>query len=132
MRKIKLTYLIDDDEIYIFTAKKLINKTDFSEEVKFFYNGKEALEAIKSKLYNEEEVPEVILLDLNMPIMDGWQFLDEFIRIKTKKTIKIYIVSSSVNPVDLERAKTYNMVSNYTVKPISREKLKEITEEVFA
>ena len=76
MRKIKLTYLIDDDEIYIFTAKKLINKTDFSEEVKFFYNGKEALEAIKSKLYNEEELPEVILLDLNMPIMDGWQFLD--------------------------------------------------------
>ena len=132
MRKIKLTYLIDDDEIYIFTAKKLINKTDFSEEVKFFYNGKEALEAIKSKLYNEEELPEVILLDLNMPIMDGWQFLDEFIRIKTKKTIKVFIVSSSVNPVDLERAKTYNMVSNYTVKPISREKLKEITEEVFA
>ncbi|UAB74589.1 response regulator [Mesoflavibacter sp. SCSIO 43206] len=132
MRKIKLTYLIDDDEIYIFTAKKLINKTDFSEEVKFFYNGKEALEAIKSKLYNEEELPEVILLDLNMPIMDGWQFLDEFIRIKTKKTIKVYIVSSSVNPVDLERAKTYNMVSNYIVKPISREKLYSITEEVFS
>ena len=131
MRKIKLTYLIDDDEIYIFTAKKLINKTDFSEEVKFFYNGKEALEAIKSKLYNEEELPEVILLDLNMPIMDGWQFLDEFIRIKTKKTIKVYIVSSSVNPVDIERAKTYNMVSNYIVKPISREKLYSITEEVF-
>lgn len=131
MRKIKLTYLIDDDEIYIFTAKKLINKTDFSEEVKFFYNGKEALEAIKSKLYNEEELPEVILLDLNMPIMDGWQFLDEFIRIKTKKTIKIYIVSSSVNPTDIERAKTYNMVSNYIVKPISREKLYSITEEVF-
>ena len=67
-----------------------------------------------------------------MPIMDGWQFLDEFIRIKTKKTIKVYIVSSSVNPTDIERAKTYNMVSNYIVKPISREKLKEITEEVFA
>lgn len=131
MRKIKLTYLIDDDEIYIFTAKKLINKTDFSEEVKFFYNGKEALRAIKSKLYNEEELPDVILLDLNMPIMDGWQFLDEFIRIKTKKTIKVYIVSSSVNPTDIERAKTYNMVSNYTVKPISREKLYSITEEVF-
>lgn len=132
MRKIKLTYLIDDDEIYIFIAKKLINKTDFSEEVEFFYNGKEALRAIKSKLYNEEELQDVILLDLNMPIMDGWQFLDEFIRIKTNKTIKVFIVSSSVNPVDLERAKTYNMVSNYTVKPISREKLKEITEEVFA
>jgi CheY-like chemotaxis protein len=64
--------------------------------------------------------------------MDGWQFLDEFIRIKTKKTIKVYIVSSSVNPVDLERAKTYNMVSNYIVKPISREKLYSITEEVFS
>ena len=77
MRKIKLTYLIDDDEIYIFTAKKLINKTDFSEEVKFFYNGKEALRAIKSKLYNEEELPDVILLDLMIYFFAPIRFKDK-------------------------------------------------------
>lgn len=132
MKKIKLTYLIDDDEIYIFTTKKLINKIDFCEEIAVFQNGKEAIEAIKFTLRNKNELPDVILLDLNMPIMDGWQFLDEFIRIKSEKQIKIYIVSSSVDPSDIERAKTYNMVSNYIVKPISREKLHEITEEVFA
>ncbi|WP_336066117.1 response regulator [Mesoflavibacter sp. CH_XMU1404-2] len=132
MKKIKLTYLIDDDEIYIFTTKKLINKIDFCEEVAVFQNGKEAIEAIKFTLRNKNELPDVILLDLNMPIMDGWQFLDEFIRIKSEKQIKIYIVSSSVDPSDIERANTYNMVSNYIIKPISREKLHEITEEVFA
>lgn len=132
MKKIKLTYLIDDDEIYIFTTKKLINKIDFCEEVAVFQNGKEAIDAIKFTLRNKNELPDVILLDLNMPIMDGWQFLDEFIRIKSEKQIKIYIVSSSVDPSDIERANTYNMVSNYIVKPISREKLHEITEEVFA
>ena len=131
MKKIKLTYLIDDDEIYIFTTKKLINKIDFCEEVAVFQNGKEAIDAIKFTLRNKNELPDVILLDLNMPIMDGWQFLDEFIRIKSEKLIKIYIVSSSVDPSDIERANTYNMVSNYIVKPISREKLHEITEEVF-
>tara|TARA_B100000446_G_C10521086_1_gene330369 strand:+ start:1124 stop:1522 length:399 start_codon:yes stop_codon:yes gene_type:complete len=132
MKKIKLTYLIDDDEIYIFTTKKLINKVGFCEEIAVFQNGKEAIDAIKFTLRNKNELPDVILLDLNMPIMDGWQFLDEFIRIKSEKQIKIYIVSSSVDPSDIERANTYNMVSNYIVKPISREKLHEITEEVFA
>lgn len=132
MKKIKLTYLIDDDEIYIFTTKKLIDKVGFSEKIAVFENGKEAIDAIKLTLRNNNELPDVILLDLNMPIMDGWQFLDEFIRIKSEKKIKIYIVSSSVDPTDIERANTYNMVSNYIVKPISREKLHEITEEVFA
>ena len=132
MKKIKLTYLIDDDEIYIFTTKKLINKVGFCEEIAVFQNGKEAIDAIKFTLRNKNELPDVILLDLNMPIMDGWQFLDEFIRIKSEKQIKIYIVSSSVDPSDIERANTYNMVSNYIIKPISREKLHEITEEVFA
>ena len=132
MKKIKLTYLIDDDEIYIFTTKKLINKVGFCEEIAVFQNGKEAIDAIKFTLRNKNELPDVILLDLNMPIMDGWQFLDEFIRIKSEKQIKIYIVSSSVDPSDIERANTYNMVSNYIVKPISREKLHEITEKVFA
>ena len=131
MKKIKLTYLIDDDEIYIFTTKKLINKVGFCEEIAVFQNGKEAIDAIKFTLRNKNELPDVILLDLNMPIMDGWQFLDEFIRIKSEKQIKIYIVSSSVDPSDIERANTYNMVSNYIIKPISREKLHEITEEVF-
>jgi CheY-like chemotaxis protein len=131
MKKIKLTYIVDDDEIYIFTTKKLLNKIDFSEDVAVFQNGKEAIDALKFTLRNKNELPDVILLDLNMPIMDGWQFLDEFIRIKSEKQIKIYIVSSSVDPSDIERANTYNMVSNYIVKPISREKLHEITEEVF-
>lgn len=132
MKRIKLTYLIDDDEIYIFTTKKLIEKVDFCEEVAVFENGKEAIDAIKFTIKNKNELPDVILLDLNMPIMDGWQFLDEFIRIKSKKNIKIYIVSSSIDPSDIARANTYNMVSNYIVKPISREKLQEITEEIFA
>jgi CheY-like chemotaxis protein len=61
-----------------------------------------------------------------MPVMDGWQFLDRFTQIPTQKKIAIYIVTSSIDESDLEKAKTYEKVTNYVVKPISIEKLQEI------
>lgn len=67
-----------------------------------------------------------MLLDLNMTIMDGWQFLDEFTKINTDKKIIIYIITSSIDPTDVERSKEYNNVNNYLVKPITLEILKEL------
>ena len=78
-------------------------------------------------LKNEPEtLPEVILLDLSMPVMDGWQFLDEFTKVKIEKKITIYIVSSSIDPMDYERAKSYNDIQNYIIKPVQTEDLKSI------
>ncbi|MFT6828560.1 MAG: CheY-like chemotaxis protein, partial [Roseivirga sp.] len=76
-----------------------------------------------------ENLPEIILLDLNMPVMDGWQFLDQFVQIPTKKKTTIYIVTSSIDPEDLNRAKSYEAVTNYLVKPINIDTLTEILKD---
>lgn len=67
-----------------------------------------------------QEIPELILLDLNMPIMDGWEFLQEFTKLRPKiaRPIELYVVSSSINPTDMERARAIQEVSDYIVKPI--------------
>jgi CheY-like chemotaxis protein len=64
-----------------------------------------------------------------MPVMDGWQFLDEFTKIKTDKRITLYIVSSSIDNEDFKKAETYEVVSNYIVKPITMDALKDILED---
>lgn len=127
MKKIDIACIIDDDPIFIFGTKKIMELANFCESFMVFHNGEEALNTLKPIIEaGEESMPDVILLDLNMPIMDGWEFLDEFIRIPTHKQIVIYIVTSSINPADVERAKSYDKVSNYLVKPISAENLHEI------
>nr|WP_321222116.1 response regulator [uncultured Psychroserpens sp.] len=85
-----------------------------------------AINNLKPIMLAGENLPDIILLDINMPIMDGWQFLDEFVKIESHKLITIYIVSSSIDPQDIKRAKKYQNISNYIVKPITIKKLKTI------
>ncbi|WP_338815677.1 response regulator (plasmid) [Bernardetia sp. Wsw4-3y2] len=121
--------IIDDDPIYIFTTRKIMEMGNFSSYIEVFKNGKEALEALKPRVEANENIPEVIFLDLNMPIMDGWQFLEEFMTPNTQKII-IYIVSSSIDPADLNKAKQYSLVTNYIVKPITPDKLKGLFDKI--
>jgi CheY-like chemotaxis protein len=76
----------------------------------------------------EDKLPEIIFLDLNMPVMDGWEFLGEFVKIKNNfdKKISLYVVSSSIDPRDLERAKSFNLVTDYLIKPIELKKFEKI------
>ncbi len=119
MKKIELACIIDDDPIFIFGIKKMMALADFCNSFLIFHNGQEAINHLKPLIENHGQLPDVILLDLNMPIMDGWNFLDEFTKIETPKPITIYIVSSSINSLDLRRAKDYENVTKYLVKPIS-------------
>lgn len=120
---IKLSCIIDDDNMYINLIKKIIDFKKLSENLLIFKNGKEALQYFKPIVENisEETFPEIILLDLNMPVMDGWKFLEEFTKMKTGKEVKttLYIVSSSINPSDLAKAKTYSLVTDYLIKPVN-------------
>lgn len=124
--KVDIACIIDDDPIFVFGTKKIMEVADFTKSIMVFQNGQEAIQNLKPIIEKGENVPEVILLDLNMPIMDGWQFLDEFIKIPSQKEIVIFIVTSSVDPADVQRAKKYDKVSNYLVKPIRAEQLKDI------
>lgn len=123
--KNKINYLIDDDRLSIKLMSMLISKNDFCEEIVSFHNPQIALDELKKNATNPSKLPDVILLDLNMPVLDGWQFLDEFNLVPFAKEILIFIVSSSIDPSDLKMAKNYPTVKNYIIKPLSSEKIRE-------
>lgn len=125
MTVLKQLTLVDDDDVFVFLTTRMLEKYKLVDLIKIFDNGYDALVFIKENLGNIEALPDIILLDLSMPIMDGWQFLDEFVKINSKigKKITIYICSSSISPDDVNRAKVINAVSDFIIKPMTKEKL---------
>ena len=120
--------VIDDDQIYQLIIKKVVEHTGDFDSICFYNDGIEAFEDFKSL---EKSLPEIILLDINMPKMDGWQFLDNLKVYRPnfhQKTI-IYIVTSSIAHSDRDKAKSYEEVSGFLSKPLSVEKLKEIADK---
>ncbi|MAN26310.1 response regulator [Mesonia sp.] len=124
--EISLACIIDDDPIFIFGTKKMMSYSGICESFLIFKNGKEAYDHLSIIIKENKSLPDIILLDINMPIMNGWQFLDEIIKINIPKELKIFIVSSSENPEDIEKSKEYNFIKDYVVKPINATKLKQI------
>jgi CheY-like chemotaxis protein len=118
--------VIDDDKMYTLLLSKQLKATSCCEPLLVFHHGLAAWEYFKPLMAIPEQLPDVILLDLNMPVMDGWQFLDEFSQLKPAKSITIYIVSSSIDPADHQKAATYQAVSRFYIKPISRTDLAAI------
>ncbi|UBZ08288.1 response regulator [Salegentibacter mishustinae] len=129
-QKVELACIIDDDKIYVNLVKKIIEIKKLSKNLLIFKNGREALDHFKLILENatEDVLPDIIFLDINMPVMDGWEFLNEFIKIKNnfEKKITLYVVSSSIDPRDLERARSFNLVTDYLIKPIELKKFEKI------
>ena len=130
MKKISLACIIEDEPMHLFITKKMLTLTGMVDSLLIFSNGKEAYDKLKAIFLASEKLPEVILLDLNMPVWDGWQFLEEFTKIPINTKVIIYILTSSNNPDDLKRAETYNMSKKYLVKPISLEELKIVLSEM--
>lgn len=120
--------VIDDDSVYQFTASRTLKATELAHEILQFQNGKEALAFLRDGAVNNHALPDIIFLDINMPITDGWGFLDEFQTLKSElgKDIKIYMVSSSIDPRDLNRAKNIPEVTDYMEKPITMSKFAEL------
>ncbi|SHI76729.1 Response regulator receiver domain-containing protein [Mesonia phycicola] len=131
MKNIDLACIVEDDPMHLFITKKYIELSGFVEKILVCKNGKEAYDTLKAMFLNSETLPEIIFLDLNMPIWDGWQFLDEFtkIPIPENQSITIYILTSSNNEEDFKKAKKYSLNSNYLVKPIEQDQLKDILSE---
>lgn len=124
---------VDDDPITLMLCKMVINKASFSNEIITAKNGEEALNYFKTfKDINSEnqpkKQPQLIFLDLNMPVMGGWEFLDIFSTADYSdyNTIKVIILSSTIDPEDLEKAKKYPMVLDFLSKPISKEMLEYV------
>ena len=126
MKNIDLACIIDDDPIFVFGAQRFMKVANFCKSLMIFGNGKEALEVLLPRLKAGENIPEVILLDINMPVMNGWEFLDEFVKVPVSREVTIYVVSSSIDPRDISRVKEYEQVSNYIIKPVTSKVLNEI------
>ncbi len=130
--KVKRACIIDDDPIFIYGIKRIMKEIDFCDEIIVYTNGESALNELGSWVQEGKKLPGVILLDLNMPIMDGWEFLDDFVKIPTHKQdhLSLYILSSSINPGDIEKAKNYPLVNNFISKPVTISNLKHILKEL--
>ena len=133
MSQTKNIFIIDDDEIFTFLTKKMIKSADLLVQIKTFADGEEAIDYMKLIAGHQELLPDIILLDLNMPILDGWGFLEEFemLEYKIEKEISIYISSSSISPFDIERAKNNTLVTDFLIKPYGDAKIKAIVEYAF-
>lgn len=120
--------IVDDDDIYQFTMAATLKAFNSVKNIIAFKDGLEAIDYMLDNLSNEKELPDVIFLDINMPVMDGFQFMEEYVKIHPKvgKKITIYMVSSSVDDVDIERAKKISQISDYIIKPIRDTQLKTI------
>ncbi|MGY8913826.1 MAG: response regulator [Flavobacteriales bacterium] len=131
MKKINSVCIIDDDLIVVFGIKKMLGTVVDCENIFTYGNGMLALEGIKEMMKENKEVPSLIFLDINMPIMDGWQFLEEFITLKLDKTVYINIVTSSIDPLDKLKSETFKSRTHHTIeyktKPIRRNEIEEIT-----
>ena len=121
---------VDDDPITLMLCKKVIIKSSFSNEIITSQNGEEALSYFNTIKYTNNKnnpiaQPELIFLDLNMPVMGGWEFLDYFNSEEFSEfsTIKVVVLSSTIDPEDLEKSKQYPMVIDFLSKPISQSML---------
>ena len=127
---------VDDDSIALMLCKKIITKIEFAKEILTFENGEQLIEYFDELFIvsKSEKVnyPKLIFLDLNMPIMDGWQFLEEFISKKYHLffDLKVIILSSTIDPDDINRSKTFPMVLGFSSKPITKEILEDLNDKL--
>lgn len=125
---------VDDDPITLMLCKKVIEKASFSAEIITVHNGEEALKFFDELKYNKKSAkkPQLIFLDLNMPVMGGWEFLDNFSSVDYQEfnSISIIVLSSTINPEDLAKAKKYPAVIDFLSKPISKSMLEYLKEKM--
>lgn len=115
-------FLVDDDPINNLINKRLISKVGVSEDVVEFLEAEETLLALTQQ---DPEKSILIFLDINMPVMNGWEFLDKYGLQFPQRSDKIVILSSSIDFNDKEKAKSYSTVSGFLEKPLTIEKIKE-------
>ncbi|MEE4000964.1 response regulator [Tenacibaculum sp. FZY0031] len=133
MKKLHTILLIDDDPATNFLHKLIIEKENCAEHVLCKQSAEEALVYLKFNIENNIPHPELIFLDINMPKMNGWDFLEEYKKFdKNKQAKKIVIMlTTSLDPNDKEKAKAINQINEFRSKPLTKEKLQSVLTSNF-
>ncbi|WP_344827909.1 response regulator [Rurimicrobium arvi] len=130
MSAASLACVIDDDPIFVFATRKLMEMSGFADQIIVYRNGQEALDGLAERLREGRPLPDVILLDLNMPVLDGIQFLERFSQWELPVQMHLYLVTSSINPEDIKMANSFSVVRNYITKPLSLDIIEGLAEEL--
>lgn len=121
----KNVLLVDDDKIFNYLNTKVIQQIGIANEIHTALNGRDAITLINEYFQGSRATPDIILLDLNMPIMDGFGFIDAFRRLAIPgiENVKIIIVTSSHDPRDVAKARELG-IRNYLTKPVTEQDLR--------
>ncbi len=128
MYKFNLACIVDDDSIVRLTSEVMIFNYKIAKKTITFEHGKAALDYFKQFKNQPEMLPELILLDINMPVMNGWGFIQRFAKLQPtlSRKVVIYLVSSSIDPEDHSRATELELISGFVIKPVSKKALEEM------
>ena len=124
---------VDDDPITLMLCRKVVEKVDFAREIITVNNGEEAIQyfdALFEERKNNSDIvyPKLVLLDLNMPVMDGWEFLETYITKDYQNVFdstRFIVLSSSIDPYDINRSKTYPVIG-FLSKPVTKDMLENL------
>lgn len=132
-KKIDGVFLIDDDTINNYINERLIKRMGLSDQLHISLNGKEALTHLQQLMEEQKKCPSLILLDINMPVMDGFDFLEAFKKLSfdNKEEVIVVMLTTSDNRKDIERVKEYPQVVGYVNKPLTEEKIMKVLENHF-
>jgi YesN/AraC family two-component response regulator len=125
--KIVTAGIVDDDDIFTYGFKKSAAIKNLFNKVLSFGDGREAIDYLKDPR-NSNHLPDVLFVDINMPVMNGWEFIDAFEEIRSQlgNCITLYVISSSIDLEDIKRAKNNTLIVDYLLKPIDKIYLKDI------
>ncbi|MET3877456.1 response regulator [Chitinophaga sp. OAE865] len=123
MKLINTIFIVDDDPIHQQIAKIMIERQAISSHIRVFSDAQDVLDFLRENAGDVQALPDLILLDLNMPVMDGWEFLEEYAMFQDQlpKQIRIFVLTSSIDEKDKERVNAYSFVTGYLTKPLSKE-----------
>jgi CheY-like chemotaxis protein len=123
-KELNLVYMIDDDEIIIFLTTKLLMSEHFCRRLVAFQDAESALAKLNSSLATGQDIPDAILFDLHMPVINGWDFIEEVQKLQVN--IPAFIFTASINPSDKNRSHQYKEIKDFISKPLTKIKLQNI------